>query len=276
MRSLPKLAAGSILALCPVFIMGQARQTPAGAAPPAQATPEFDVAAIHPHIPEPHEHNSIWSSPWDGHFRAENVPVIMLIQWAYDIPDTRILDVPAWARSTFFNIDAEADPAADQQMRNLSSDAGRKVKEQMVQTLLVNRFQLVTHYETREMPVYALVVAKGGARLGEIQDIKSGGTIINSWRNHLEVQGSNSLQLLAQILADDLGRPVIDQTGIVGRYHLTLQWTPDDAAAAAPTGSNAPPFIFTALQEQLGLKLEPAKGPVRVLVIDHVEMPSAN
>jgi uncharacterized protein (TIGR03435 family) len=267
------------LILCPalLFPAAAAAQQPALQAKTALATaPQFEIAAIHLHESLPHEHNSISSSPSDGHFRAENISVLMLIQWAYNIPDTRILDVPGWAKSTFFNIDAEADEAIDQQLHNLSSDAGRKVKEQMVQALLADRFKLVTHAETRELPIYALVVAKGGAKLGEIQDIKSGGTSINSWKDHLDVQGTNSLALLAQVLADDLGRPVVDRTGIAGRYHLTLKWTPDDATSASPANSNAPPSIFTALQEQLGLKLQSQKGPVQVLVVDHVEMPSAN
>jgi len=266
-----------LLALCPAFLISAAapaqQPAPAQAATAPGAAPQFDVAAIHLHESQPHEHNSIWSSPFDGHFKAENMSVVMLIQWAYEMPDTRILDVPGWARSTYFSIDAKADPAVDQQLRKMSSDAGRKVKEQMLHALLANRFKLATHTETREMPIYALVIAKGGAKLGDIND---GGTVVNSWRDHLEVQGSNSLALLAEVLADELGRPVLDRTGIAGRYHLTLKWTPDDAASAATSNSSAPPSIFTALEEQLGLKLVPQKGPVQVLVVDHVEMPSAN
>jgi uncharacterized protein (TIGR03435 family) len=279
MRALPRLL--SVAAFLLISVAGLSTDRAQSAASPSAqaaqpATPVFDVAAIHVHIPQPHDHNSIWSSPFNGQFKAANMSVVMLIQWAYEIPDTRILGAPGWARSTFFNIDAEADPSVDQQMHNLNSDAGRKVKERMLQALLTDRFQLVTHTETRELPIYALVVAKGGAKLGDIKDIKSGGTMVNSWRDHLEVQGSNSLELLAQVLADALGRPVVDRTGIAGRYHLTLEWTPDDAASAPPIRSNAPPSIFTALQEQLGLKLESQKGPVQVLVIDHVAQPSSN
>jgi uncharacterized protein (TIGR03435 family) len=258
--------------LFPDLARAQQAASPQAATAPG-AAPQFDVAAIHLHESQPHEHNSIWSSPFDGRFKAENMSVLMLVQWAYEIPDTRILNLPGWAKSTFFNIDAEGDPAIDRQLSKMSSDAGRKVKERMVQTLLADRFKLVTHTETRELPIYALVVAKGGAKLGNMND---GGTVVNSWRDHLEVQGSNSLALLAEVLADELGRPVVDRTGIAGRYHLTLKWTPDDAASAAAPSSNAPPSIFTALQEQLGLKLESQKGPVQVLVVDHVEMPSAN
>ena len=247
-------------------------------APSAAPAPVFDVAAIHLHIPEPHEHNSIWSSPFDGHFRAENVSVVMLIHWAYETPETRILDAPGWADSTYFNIDATADPAVDQQLHSLTSDAGRKQKEKMVQALLADRFHLVVHTETREFPIYELVVAKGGAKLGDPQ---SGGTTVNHGRDHIEVEGANSATLLAEELSKETGRDVIDKTGLSGRYDLKLHWTPDESAVSALDGSASPatdagPALFTALEEQLGLKLEPAKGPVQVLVVDKVEMPSAN
>jgi uncharacterized protein (TIGR03435 family) len=246
----------------------------------AASAPVFDVAAIHLHISQPHEHNSIWSSPFDGRFHAENISVVSLIHWAYEVPDSRILGAPSWAAETHFNIDASADPALDQQMKSMTSDAGRQQKEKMVQSLLADRFQLAVHTETREFAVYALVAAKGGPRLGEA---KADGTTVNHGRDHIEVIGSNSAALLAEELSKEVGRPVIDQTGINGRYHLLLKWTPDDRAALASDGSasalNGPdsgPSLFTALEEQLGLRLEPEKGPVPVLVIDHISMPSGN
>jgi uncharacterized protein (TIGR03435 family) len=251
----------------------QQRSAPAPAAAPAQV---FDVAAIHPHIPEPHEHNSIWSSPTDGRFRAENVSVIMLIHWAYEMPETRILGAPGWASATYFNIDATADPSVDATLQKLTSDAARKQKEEMVHTLLADRFKLVMHTETRELPIYELVVARSGAKLG---DPKHSGTTFNYGRGHIEVEGSNSVAFLAEELSKETGRNVVDKTGITGRYDLKLNWTPDDATEpqllnGVPIDSG--PSLFTALEEQLGLKLQPAKGPVQVLVIDKVEMPSAN
>ena len=259
-------------------VSASAQQQQSAPEPSAAPAPVFDVAAIHLHIPEPHEHNSIVSSPSDGHFRAENVSVLMLIHWAYEMPETRILDAPSWVRSTYFNIDATADPAVDQQLHNLTSEVGRKQKEMMVQALLADRFHLVVHPETREFPIYELVVAKGGAKLG---DPKSSGTTFDYSRGHIEVDGSNSVAFLAEELSKETGRNVVDKTGITGRYHLKLQWTPDEGAApasnsSASSPSDSGPSLFTALEEQLGLKLEPAKGPVQVLVIDHVEMPSAN
>jgi uncharacterized protein (TIGR03435 family) len=278
---LPWLFLGGIAFAILVGARGNARTPPqqqSTPAPSAAPAPVFDVAAIHPHIPEPHEHNSIWSSPSDGHFRAENVSVVMLIHWAYEMPETRILDAPAWANTTMFNIDATADPSVDARLKGLSSDSGRKQKEMMVQALLADRFHLVVHPETRELPIYELVVTKGGAKLG---DPKFSGTTFNYSRGHIEVDGSNSVALLAEELSKETGRDVVDKTGITGRYNLKLQWTPDDSAGPGSTGSAAAPSdsgpsLFTALEEQLGLKLEPAKGPVQVLVVDHVEMHSEN
>lgn len=236
--------------------------------------PEFDVAAIHQHIPEPHEHNSIYSSSSDGHFRAENVSLIGLIHWAFAMPESRILNAPGWAGSTYFNIDASSDPSVDAELKSLTGSAGVAEKQKMVQKMLADRFRLAIHLETRELPVYDLVVARGIPALG---DGKSDGTTINHGRDHLEVQASNSVGVLAEELAMEVGRPVIDRTGIDGRHDLKLRWTPDSGlAGGANPDANAPPSIFTALEEQLGLKLKPAKGPVEVLVIDHALMPSEN
>jgi uncharacterized protein (TIGR03435 family) len=242
--------------------------------PIAVVTPTFDVAAIHQHIPDPHEHNSIWSSPTDSHFKAANMSVIGLIHWAYDVPESQIIDAPHWAGSIYFDIEASSDASVDESMAHLSPDAAKLEKERMVEALLAERFKLVTHIETRQLPVYNLVVAKGEPKLG---DSKSDGTTINHWRDHIEVQAANSIAVLAEELSKEVGRPVIDKTGIAGRYDLKVRWTPDvDAAAAGNASPDAPPSIFTALTEQLGLKLEPDKGPVQVLVIDHVEMPTGN
>lgn len=284
MGSMSRLSTWLVLVSCSGITIAQAQQIPAStvatqpipvsAAPQAASIPQFDVAAIHQHIPEPHEHNSIWSSGSDSHFKAENVNLSTLIHWAFDMPETRVLNLPGWANSIYFNIDASSDASADAQMAHLSSEAGNLKKHKMVQALLAGRFKLATHTETRELPVYELIVAKGTPKLG---DDKSDGTTINHWRDHIEVQASNSVAVLAEELAKEVGRPVIDKTGISGRYNLKIRWTPDvDAASSGSSAPDAPPSIFTALEEQLGLKLRPGKGAFEVLVVDLVEMPSNN
>ena len=278
MRSFEQLLAILALAIGSAVYCNAARaqSTSTLQAQTAPAAPAFDVAAIHLHESQPHEHNSIWSSPSDGHFRAENISVMALIHWAWEMPETRILGAPGWTGTTHFNIDAASDPAVDQQLKGLSSGAARKQKEEMVQALLAERFKLATHFETRELPIYELVAAKGGAKLGPAQE---SGTTINTSNGRIEVQGANSVAILAEELSKVAGRDVVDKTGIAGRYDLKLKWTPDNVTE--PTLLNGVPVdsgpsLFTALEEQLGLKLEPQKGPVPVLVIDHIEMPSAN
>jgi uncharacterized protein (TIGR03435 family) len=121
------------------------------------------------------------------------------------------------------------------------------------------------------------VVAKGGPKF---KPSEASGTTIDTGRSRIHVQGSdNTITLLARELAQSLGRVVLDNTGIDGRYDLTLSWTPDDGPPPMLNGApdpNAPPEMFTAIQEQLGLKLESTKGPVPVIVVDHAAMPSVN
>jgi uncharacterized protein (TIGR03435 family) len=290
MRSATRLFIGPVLVFISGITIAWAQQTPASPAtsqpvpsviaPQAALVPAFDVAAIHQHIPEPHEHNSIWSSSSDSHFKAENVTLSTLVHWAFEMPETRILNLTGWANSIYFNIDASSDTTIDEQMKHLTPGAGTQQKKKMVQALLAARFKLVTHMETRELPIYMLVVAKGGPKLGDLQ---TSGSSINTGNHRIQVQMSNSVAVLAEELSKVVGRDVIDKTGIPGRYKLDLTWAADDQAApplgepatAAPA-ADIGPSIFTALEEQLGLKLEPGTGPVQVLVIDHVEMPSEN
>jgi uncharacterized protein (TIGR03435 family) len=213
----------------------------------------------------------IWSASDNPTFRTENVPLLALLQFAYDMPDTRILDLPEPIRSKKFDIDAKADSMIDA-MKAMSGDAGKLRKQQMLQALLAERFKLAVHRETRQLPVYALVAAKGGPKL---QPTKGGGLYVNHWNNRLQATGMTTDQI-ARELAKSVGRVVIDKTGIAGRYDVDLRWTPEEDAARVAGNADAPPGIFTALQEQMGLKLEPEKGPVEVLVVEHVEMPTAN
>ena len=148
----------------------------------------------------------------------------------------------------------------------------------MVQALLADRFRLATHQETRQLPVYTLVIAKGGPKFKPSQ---VGGTTIDSGPSRMHIAGSDdTIALLARELAPTLGRVVLNRTGPQRPLRSpNSAGPPDDAPAPLLNGApdpNAPPGIFTAIQEQLGLKLEPASGPVPILVIDHIELPSEN
>jgi uncharacterized protein (TIGR03435 family) len=239
----------------------------------AGAAPQFDVAAIHPHNPEPHERSHIISQ--NGRFTTINVDLKSILQWAYDLPESRIIGGPSWLGTARWDIEAKSDTALDAQ-KDYDHTAAWEQKRQMVQSLLAGRFHLIVHKETRELPIYNLVVAKGGAKF---LDTKAEGSKFDRWNGRIELQGGdNTVSVLAEQLAEVLGRVVVDKTGITGRYRIALSWTPDDRAAppSGPPPADSGPSIFTALEEQLGLKLESAKGPVEVLVIDSVAQPSEN
>jgi uncharacterized protein (TIGR03435 family) len=246
-------------------------------APKEMTVPRFDVASIHQSLPSSDGHNHIWNNVHESHFRTGNLCMRDLIQYAYALPRSQILGGPTWLDSAMFDIDAKSSDEVDQRLKALSSEDAAQQKRLMVQTLLNDRLALSSHEETRRLPVYELVLAKSGAKF---KPSEAGGTTIDRRRSALHIQGSDdTLALLARELAQILGRVVVNKTGLTGRYDLTLRWTPDDAPTpslnAAPD-PNAPPGLFTAIREQLGVKLEPSKAPVPVLVIDHVEKPSGN
>ncbi len=245
-------------------------QTPAQTAAGAAA---FDVVSIHLNRTATDGHHHIFNDPAESRFRVINLPLRDLIQFAYGLPGSQILGGPGWLDSTMFDIDAKCDAAVDAQLHALRTEEARHQKQVMVQALLADRFQLKAHQEMRQVPVYALVVTKGGVRF---KASEVNGTTIDTDRTRLHVAGSeDTIALLARVLAQVLGRVVLNETGLSGRYDLSLRWTPDDDAARS-TSPDAPPGLFTAIQEQLGLKLDSTKGPVPVLVIDGVEMASAN
>jgi uncharacterized protein (TIGR03435 family) len=146
----------------------------------------------------------------------------------------------------------------------------------MVQKILMERFGVQLHHEQREMAVFALTVAKGGPKMiTNTSDPNGWMSQQNSEANgrHVEALKNASMADLAMILQFHVDRPVVDQTGLKGHYDFKLQWTVDDAQMAAP---DAPPGLFTAIQDQIGLKLERVRSPADVLVIDKVERPGAN
>jgi uncharacterized protein (TIGR03435 family) len=235
----------------------------------ADADPDavFEAATVKPAAPSPDGHTHI-NYPEGGRFSAINITLLNLMEWAYDMPQKQILDGPSWMGSTRFDIQAATDAETDTMLRGLSSERDRVVKRRMVQRLLEDRFAMTLHRETRTLPAYDLVVAKGGSKLTASQ---SNGKSFNLWRTHFEAQGL-TMELVAEQLSQIAGRVVVDKTNLEGRYDLKLQWTPDDAPATADSS----PELFTAIEEQMGLQLKAAKEPVAVLVIDHIEPPSPN
>jgi uncharacterized protein (TIGR03435 family) len=236
-------------------------------APAATGDPAFEVATVKPAAPSPDGHVHI-NYPEGGAFSAINITLSALMQWAWDTPEKQILDGPAWLTSDRWDIQAKTDALMDSALRSMTSDQAHIVKRRMVQALLVDRFNLKVHKETRMLPAYDLVVAKSGSKLTES---KASGKSFGVGRTYFNGEGL-TMDLIAEDLSQISGRIVVDKTHLPGRYDLKLQWTPDDA----PPTDNAAPSLFTAIEEQLGLKLESAKEPIPVLAIDHIQQPSAN
>ncbi|HEY9137966.1 MAG TPA: TIGR03435 family protein [Terriglobus sp.] len=230
------------------------------------AQPVFDVISIHPMQPGDTTPEHITNSPHNGSFQAVNVPVKSLMEVAFDLPDTRMYGGPSWLTTDRFSVEAKADPKLDQELASLPSDQGKEMKRAMLKALLTNWFKLAVHTDMRDMPVYALVAAKDSAKRDPAAaNSAAAGT------DHITVRaGHNSLEILAYELSWRLGRPVLDQTGRTWSQALVLTWR-DDTETASDSDA---PSLRTALQEQLGLRLEPTHASVPALSIDHAEKPS--
>jgi uncharacterized protein (TIGR03435 family) len=223
-------------------------------------TPAFEVASIKPNR-SAEGMSSIRASV--GRVSMQNVSLKKVMLNAYDIPDDReyMIDGPGWLTTEHFDIEA-----------TFPADTKEPQVRRMIQTLLAERFKLALHRETRQMPVYSLVVAKNGPKIHTVED---GQARTSSGPGRLEAT-KITMQKLADLLGRGAGAPVIDATGLQGVFNFTLEWSPDEAPGMATTdggsaGGTAGPSLFTALQEQLGLKLEGAKGPVEILIVDQIE-----
>ena len=232
---------------------------------------EFEVVSVKQCAPD--DHNSFMFRPQPGGLRAMGTPLKMLIMEAYDVKAFQVSGGPSWIGTERWDILAKAGE------RRIPMAEMRP----MLRALLGDRFQLKVHIETKEMPVFALEVEKNGPKLvtsaGADQQFRPmyGSLIVKK----------GGMGPLAAWLSRELGRVVIDKTDLKGEYDYALEWTPDPGQggpesiglppeAPLPHVETTGPSIFTAIQEQLGLKLESAKAPVDVLVIDHAEKPSEN
>jgi uncharacterized protein (TIGR03435 family) len=263
--------------------------------------PEFEAASIKPNTTGGFTN---LRPPVGGRFTATNATLKMLIDVAYKVRTYQLSGGPGWLDSEHYDLTAKAEGNANQDQVFL-----------MLQKLLEDRFQLRLHHETKEMPVYALVVAKNGAKNGsKLKEFTESGCVpfdpdkppppppppgqpfargtvpcgvFLMMGNALEATKTDIKQFASALTnMQELGRPVIDKTGLTGTYAIHLEYAPvgrggrglgvagDGAQTPLPDASG--PSIFTALQEQLGLKLEPQKAPIEILVIDHAEKPTEN
>jgi uncharacterized protein (TIGR03435 family) len=237
-----------------------------------QQPPSFDVAVIKPADPA-NTRFGMGFGPDGSTLTVDGLTVIQMIREAYGVLPDEVTVRPSaatggWFDSERFDISAK------------SEGRGTVAKEQsnlMLRQLLADRFGLVFHRETKELVVYSLVVGKNGPKL------KEGGTVSPDQPPYLSgpapgrlVGTRASMASLTRALSRSLGRPVNDETGLRGQYDFTLVWSPDDANVTGSAGDASGPSLFTAVQDQLGLRLESKKAPVETIVIDHLGAPSPN
>jgi uncharacterized protein (TIGR03435 family) len=256
---------------------GMSAQSPAAHSP----FDRFEVATVKPTPPD-----------WTGgrfirmlnadRFVARNHALKTLIAAAYNLSPKEISGGPEWVDSDRYDILAktpgEVRPDLDEQMS-------------MLRQLLADRFKLAFHREQKEMSIYSLTVAKSGPKLKEsvnTPDTSPAGPpplifVLSPHSARLPGRDATLGELASVMQRALLDRPVVDRTGLTGRYDFDLEFTPDESQFGGalgkpgePSDNDAPPGLFTAIQQQLGLRLEATKGPVDLLVIDHVERPSAN
>jgi uncharacterized protein (TIGR03435 family) len=224
-------------------------------------------------------------------FEATGMTLKELIKIAYDLnygADRQITGGAAWIGSTRFDIEAKEDASLSVEMQKLSSEERGDRLRQMLRGLLAERFKLQLHHESAELPVYELVMAKSGSKLmpsvtqlpSSVDDhpVKPRSSIRFAGKGRLEGNDADALMLVTVLsMQPEIGgRLVVDKTGLKGKYDFSLKWTPDIGAGAEQPAADTGPSLFTALQEELGLKLQSTKAPVDVLAIDHVELPSEN
>jgi bla regulator protein blaR1 len=283
------LTTAALLAIAVPITFGLLHATPSHAQTQdttmAQPAPTFESVSIKPEKPAGDVPNvtKMMFSLDNGSFVARGVTLQTLIKMAYHVQDSQLVEGPDFLNTKTFQIDAHMSSADVEEMSKLPLE--RRGAD--LQALLHDHFKLVLHPETRNLPVYHLVVDESGAKLQEFTtsgQMKGG---IRLGKGELIAEGT-PLALLADQLSIRLGRTVVDKTGLKGKYAYTLHWTPDateeqrlkrDGVPAGPDTSSPEaswPPLATAVQEQLGLKLEPKTEAVQVLVIDHVEIPSEN
>lgn len=238
------------------------------------ASPTFEVATIKPSKPD--EQGKAFLVR-DNRFKTINVTLNEMMSFAYGVHAKQVIGAPAWAATDKFDIDAKPEGEGapnDKQWKG------------MLQKLIVERYKVTFHRDKRELSVYVLSVAKAGPKLTKSEGDPNGlpGLFFRGRPGDLHVTNANMADFAGLMQEAVLDRPVLDKTGLSGRWDFDLDWTPDDsqfsgmgAKIPPPTdGANQPPALYTAIQEQIGLKLDATKAPAEVMVIDHVEKPSEN
>ena len=278
MQKLTLLAACCFILTLPSF---------AQTAPPADATlPKatqdppakplaYEVVSIKPSNPDARG-GGMRNLP-DG-FTWTNASIFSLLQGAYGVyMDNQFSGVPNWVKDEKYDIEAKAEPGTAERWKTLPRGGRSQEERQMMQSILAERCRLKAHEETEELPVYEMVVAKGGLKLKEAPPDEVFSARVS--RGRMTAHALTIKTIVGQFQGTD-GRTVLDKTGLGDtKYDFDLTWTPEDPRATdqrATAADDAPPSIYTALEEQLGLKLVPAKSPLKVVIVDHIDHPTPN
>jgi len=274
---------------------------------------EFDVATIY--LSKDTSQNGVLGFLNEDSYRARNMTMKSVIRDAYGLwggQDEKVFGGPKWLETDRYYITAKMDGPVVDKLKKLGPDQRKLIQDQMVQALLADRLKLAVHREAREFPVYALTIARDGLKLHEA---KPGDTYANAFPfadkfaggtepagkiflvggggpggNTMTIYGFGaSMPALAKQLTVMAGQTVQDKTGLTGSYDFTIKYwfamrTAPTSSEGSPDGQPVPvasepaggPGLVTAIQQQLGLKMESTKGPVQVVVIDHIERPSGN
>lgn len=297
-------AAAALIVAAPVgFGVLHGQSTSSSAAAPskpdqsAPSLPKYEIASIKPYKADDGPGMRVMMRITPDGVSLHGVPLRMILQQSFSLEQDRITGEPSWTTSSRYDIEAKVEPEDAPKLKDLKVDQ----RNAMMLQLLVDRFNLKYHYEKRELPMYALVVAKSGLKIkpskpdsdppdsnppntGNGPKMGKGMMMMNP--GHFESTGT-SVEMLAHALSRQLGRTVVDKTGLTGNYDFTLDFTPDNSMMpihGGPEGGPKPemppdqggPSLFTAVEEQLGLKLESTKATVDVVVIDHIDQPSEN
>lgn len=282
---LPTCRAVAIIAAClPLTLPAQEKPTPPEtsaptAAPAIPSSFSYEVVSIKPIKIEPGMSFAGGGTTLDG-FSAQVVDLQSLLFDAFPIlTNDQLVGLPQGSGLDHYSVEAKMDEETAAALKKLPFDQQQEIRRSMMLQVLVDRFKLKYHKETHELPIYNLMVAKNGPKFKETPAGKE-----NNWSMGWdEISGDNiEMKQLPGMFSGYARRPVVDKTGLTGKYSFSLKWNPVAYEGAPDWFANQypqfkdRPDLFIALEQQLGLKLEPAKGPVDVYVIDHIEKPSEN
>jgi uncharacterized protein (TIGR03435 family) len=236
---------------------------------------KYEVASIRPANPK--ELFVRIEAGAGGSFHATSITLQQLVMSAYNVRDFQVSGGPGWVGTERYNVLAkpeEAEPPLPSTSSRATFESRAERERERLRNLLKDRFQLVIRWETRQLPVYALTIAKGGLKM---KPAPAGPTVLQG--SHGRLMGKAvTIDRVKRVLTDVLGRPVVDEAGLTGSFDFKLEWTPEASPSADPSQVLPPAgeSIFAAIQEQLGLKVESKKGPVETIVIEKAEKPSEN